>query len=311
MKLQTGIFFALALGAIQTFAPYQAGAQDYQRERESARRELAPYFNKQVDVESTLVESTGPEWAEKLGPKYKLVGCPDQPIKTADPVKALSFTTAGPGPWAGAVDGINVAIRSPDGMQGGSVAYPTNSTARLPEQNQNGTKYEFFFDGTLNVRRGLIDAAIEEFDRCFSQYPAGQYTAEELDRLCPFRPVSREQQKQTCVFSTLGTIGRPLADGSGYEVEVQETTMCDFIGFGKEGSTNTSFTTCYVNSYKGVATLSSAPIPATAKQTALRAARSRMAKMCTSSKAGRRMSNRAIQQCVMRQMSKAMATAGR
>jgi hypothetical protein len=264
-----------------------------------------------VAIQSALVESTGPEWAEKLfGPKYKLVGCPGQPLNPADLAKELAFRTAGPGPWVGGVDGINIAITAPDGTKGGSVAYPTNSTARLPDDNATGTKYEFFFDATLNVRRALVDAAIAEFDRCFSKLPPGRYEEGESERLCPYRPVSRDQQKQTCVVSTTGTIGKPLADGTGYEVEVNESTLCDFVGFGKGGDTNTSFTTCFNNNYKGVATLSPQVIPATAKQRILRAARSQVTKLCSKTKAGRRMSNAKMQACVVRQMAKIMARAG-
>ncbi len=282
-------------------------AEDYQQEREQARREVAPYFRKEVAIQSALVESTGPEWVEKLFPKYKLVGCPEQPLKPADPTKQLTFQTAGPGPWVGGVDGINIAIKTADGTQGGSVAYPTNSTARLPEDNATGTKYEFFFDATLNVRRALVDAAIAEFDRCFSKLPPGRFAEGELERLCPYRPVSREQQKQTCVVSTTGTVGQPLADGSGYEVTVTESTLCDFVGYGKDSDTNTSFTSCFNNYYKGVATLSSQVTPPTAEQKFIRSARSRMTKMCTKTKTGRQMNNRKMQECVVRQMSKVMA----
>ena len=308
MKLQVITFCLLAIAALQAPAS-SVLAEDYRQEREQARRELAPYFRKEVKIQSALVESTGPEWAEKLGTKYKLVGCPEQPIRPADPTKELTFRTGSPGPWVGGVDGINVAIKAPDGTQGGSVAYPTNSTARLPEDNKTGTKYEFFFDATLNVRRALVDAAIAEFARCFDQLPPGRFSADELDRLCPYRPVSRDQQKQTCVVSTTGTVGKELADGSGYEVEINESTLCDFVGFGKGGDTNTSFTTCFNNYYKGVANTSSQVTAATAKQKILRSAKRRISKACATAPSGRRMSNVKMQRCAMRQMANIMAGA--
>ena len=306
MKAQTGVLYGLALVAI--YSPVSlALADDYRQERAKARRELAPYFEKEVAIESAFVESSGPEWAEKLGPSYKLIGCPVLPLTAASATKDLTFRTAGPGPWAGAVDGINISIEAPDGKKGGSVAYPSNSTARLPEDSKAGPTYEFFFDATLNVRRALVDAAIAEFDRCFSQLPPGDYTSKEFERRCPYRPVSRDQQNQTCVVNTTGSITRPLADGSGYEVEVHESTLCDFVGFGKNANTNTSFTTCYNNSYKGVATLSSQVTQASAKQKFLRSARARMTKLCATTRSGRRMTIRTVPQCVMRQMSKLMA----
>ncbi len=302
-------FTLCLLGLVVLQSPFpQALAEDYRQEREQARRELAPYFRKQVAIQSGFVESIGPEWAGKFwGPKYKLIGCPEQPLKPADPTKELTFRTAGPGAWAGDVDAINISITAPDGTRGGSAAYPTNSTARLPEDNATGPKYEFFFDSTLNVRRALVDAAIAEFDRCYSKLPPGRYEEGVLERLCPYPQVSRDQQKQTCVVSTGGVIGKPLADGSGYEVDVSESTHCDFVGFGKGAETNTSFTLCFNNYYKGVATLSTEEIPATASQKFLRAARSQMTKMCSKTKSGRKLSKAKMQECVARQMAKVMA----
>lgn len=282
-------------------------AEDYRQQREEARRELAPYFRKEVAIQSALVETTGPEWIEKLGAKYKLVGCPDKPIRQPDAIKGLQFRTAGPGPWAGAVDGINIEIKNPDGNEGGSVAYPSNSTARLPADNKNGPKYEFFFDATLNVRRALVDAAIAAFDRCYSKLPRGSFTSDELDRLCPYRPISRGQQRQTCVVSTNGTIGRQLVDGSGYEAEVNESTLCDFVGVSKSGNTNTSFTTCFNNRYIGIATLSAQIAPLSAKQKLVRSARNRMSRMCAKLGPREGLRNAQLQRCVMRQMSKMMA----
>jgi hypothetical protein len=306
MKKSTLTVCLLALAAV---CPSDSSlhADDYVLERERARRELAPYFRKQVVIQSALQRSTGPEWSEELF-KKKLFGCPSQPAAPVEPTKDLSFTTAGPGQWVGAVDGINIAITAPDGTQGGSVAVPTNSTARLPGQ-MKGPEYEFFFDGTINVRRALIDAAAAEFDRCFSRLPPGSYTSEELQRLCPYRPVSRAEQKQTCVITTAGTIGAPLADGSGFDLRLTESTVCDFIGYGRSGDTNTGFTTCFYNEYEGVATISSEILPATAQQKQLRTAKRRMAKVCAKTTAGRRMRPSQVKACVMREMAKVMAKA--
>ncbi len=108
-------------------------------------------------------------------------------------------------------------------------------------------------------------------------------------------------------MTTRGTIGKTLADGSGYEVEVIESTNCDFVGYGKAGDTNTSFTACFSNYYKGVSTLSTEATPETEKQKFLRSVKNRMIKMCSRTKAGRKMSNTKMQQCVVKQMAKVMA----
>lgn len=299
----------LCLLALATLCPSTSSlyADEYARDREQARRELNPYFRKQVVIQSALQRSTGPEWTEELF-KKKLFGCPSQPAAPVEPSKDLSFTTAGPGPWAGAVDGINIAITAPDGTRGGGLAVPSNSTARLPE-DKRGAELEFFFDATLNVRRALIDAAAAEFERCFNRLPPGSYTSEELQRLCPYRPVSRAEQKQTCVVSTSGTIGAQLADGSGFEVRLTEATVCDFIGYGRSGDTNTGFTTCFYNEYKGVATITSEMIPASAQQKQLRTAKRRMTTMCAKTTAGRRMRPGQVKACVMREMARVMSKA--
>jgi hypothetical protein len=281
-------------------------ADEYSRGRAQARRELEPYFRKQVVIQGTLESASGPEWSEKFF-GTKLFGCPAEAAAPVEETKALSFRTAGPGPWAGGIDGINISITAPDGTEGGSLAVPSNSTARLPGEGR-GPELQFFFDPTLNVRRALVDAAAAEFDRCFSRLGPGRYSPGELERLCPYRPVSRSEQKQTCVVGTDGTIGAPLPDGSGFEVKLRESTMCDFVGYGKSGDTNTSYTTCFYNEYKGVATISSEVLAATASQRRLRSVKSLMTKMCAKSKSGRRMRGVQVKACVMRQMAKVMAT---
>jgi hypothetical protein len=288
---------------------FAAHADDYAAERQRARRELAPYFRKQIVIQSALERSTGPEWAEQAFGK-KLIGCPLQPAAPTEPTKDLSFRTAGPGPWAGAVDGINIAITSPDGNRGGSLAIPSNSTARLPGESKS-PELQFSFDGTLNVRRALIDAAAAEFERCFNRLPPGDYSSEDFQRLCPYRRASRAEQKQTCVVSTTGTIGTLLADGSGYDLTLIESTVCDFVGYGRSGETNEGFTTCFYNQYKGIATISSEVVPATAKQRQLRVAKARMGKVCAKSKAGRQMRASQVKACVMREMARVMAQSNR
>lgn len=135
-----------------------AYADDYRSERDKGRKEVSSYFNKQVAVRAALVRSSGPEWTERFF-NVRLFGCPTTPVAPAEPTKDILFTTAGPGPWAGAVDGINTVITTPDGVLGGGFAVPSNSTARLPE-DLKGPELQFRFDGTLNLRRALVDAAV-------------------------------------------------------------------------------------------------------------------------------------------------------
>jgi hypothetical protein len=282
-------------------------ADDNTDERERGRREVTPYFNKQVTVRVALVRSSGPEWTERLF-NTRLFGCPNSPLAPAEPTKDIIFTTAGPGPWAGAVDGINTAITTQDGTRGGGFAIPSNSTARLSE-DMKGPELEFSFDATLNLRRALVDAAAAEFDRCFSALPPGSYSSERLMELCPYRPVTRDQQKQSCVTSLRGLVGQPLADGNGFNATLTESTVCDFVGYGRRGDTNTAFTTCYFNEYQGVATIASEVQAASPRVQQLRAAKKRMMKVCAKSKRGRAMRSARVKACVMREMAKVMAGA--
>jgi hypothetical protein len=55
-----------------------------------------------------------------------------------------------------------------------------------------------------------------------------------------------------------------------------------------------------------VATLSTQATPETEKQKFLRSVKNRMVKMCSKTKAGRKMSNVKMQQCVVKQMAKVM-----
>ncbi len=302
----TGSFRALTSLLLAACAsPALSLADDYRSGREFAQRELAPYFGKQVAIQSTLRRTMGPEWAQNMF-KIKLFGCPSESAAPPQETKELVFTTGGPGPWAGAVDGINVAIAALDGSSGWGLAVPSNSTARLPEF-RNGPELEFIFDGTLDVRRSLVDAAAAEFDRCFRQLEDRGYSWEELMRLCPYRPVTRSEQKQSCVVSTRGTVGAPLANGTGFRVRFWEATVCDFVGFGSSGESVTSFTSCFINEYKGVARISAPYLSATPEQRRLLAAKRRITARCARTASGRRMRPAQVKSCVMREMARAMS----
>jgi len=295
-------FSLLVLSAIAN----TSHADDETSERARARRELDPYFRKQIAIQAALARSSGPEWTEDLFNK-KLFGCPGEPNTPTESSKNLFFATGAAGAWAGAVDGINTSITSSDGIKGGGFAVPTNSTARLPEDSR-GTELQFFFDGTMDVRRALVDAAAAEFDRCFSRLPPGRYSSEELQRLCPYRPVSRAEQKQTCVTSIYGSIQDPLPDGSGFDVRLIESTVCDFVGYGRSGDTNTGFISCYLNEYRGVATFTADIPPLSAAQKKLRSAKRRMARVCGRTSSGKRMRPGQVKSCVMREMARTMAS---
>jgi hypothetical protein len=153
-----------------------------------------------------------------------------------------------------------------------------------------------------------VDQAAAEFDRCFSKVAPGNYTSEEIQKLCPYRQVSRSEQKQTCIEEIEGTIGKPLADGSGYEVTVIQGTECDFVGWGQPAPRNTGFTRCYANVYKGVATISSEDMATSAPQQAKIRLMSKVAKKCERTPSGRRSAKDKIGACVVREMAKAMAS---
>ena len=300
-----GIRLAIAVIGGLCVAGASAYADSYEREREQARRELAPYFNKQVGVRAALVRTSGPEWTERFF-NTKLFGCPAEPVAPAEPTKEIFFRTSGAGPWAGAVDGINTVITTPDGVRGNGFAVPSKSTARLPGTIRN-PEFEFSFDATIDLKRALVDAAAAAFDRCYAGLPPGSYTYEELMARCPYRQVTRAQQRQSCVVSLRGIVGEPLADGSGFVGSINESTVCDFVGYGRSGDTTTSFTACYYNEYEGVATISTDFVPPTAEALQARATKRRMMKMCGRDKRGRSMRPAQMRTCVMREMARSTA----
>jgi hypothetical protein len=208
-----------------------AEAQDYERQRRAAKSEIRQYFNKQFVVTGNLVRSTGPEalnYSPFLNGK-KVVGCPSQPLSPVTDSKQVTFRSTRPTQWAGGLDGLNVPTRNIDGSRGGGLAVPRNSTARA-DTPLDFPEFEFEFNGIWDLKRGLVDAAAEEFERCFSNLPAGAYEEADLKRLCPYREVTRDQQGQSCVAAVRGVIGKPLDDGSGYEASIidpaPECCMC-------------------------------------------------------------------------------------
>ena len=226
-------------------------AQDLGDQRSGARNELAPlYFNKFIEIESTLIESTGPErWTTLFG--KPIVGCPSQTRTPADTLN-IDFSTSGPQSWAGDLDGINLETTTVAGLSGGALAVPSNSTARVQE-GPGRPELTFSFDATNNVVRAAIDRANREIDRCLSNLPPGNYPGDEISRLCPYPEIPVSQLQQTCVYNTYGTIGERLADGSGYKVTVLDQMLCDGVGYGRAQPRNTGWIGCYTNTYEGVA----------------------------------------------------------
>jgi hypothetical protein len=286
-----------------------ASADDYRRQRRNAVRELEQYFNKQFVIQSSLVSANGPDYFDRIfgqTGRYKLFGCPESPVAQPIASKRIVFTSSDPAAWAGYLDGLNVPTRSVDGVRGGGFAVPTNSTARIPEK-QRGPEFEFEFNGTWDVKRALVDAAAAEFEQCYTRLPSGRYDDEELQRLCPYRRVSRSEQKQTCVVDTRGIIGSRVPGTDAFEVTVYESTMCDFVGIGGSGETNTSFVSCFQNEYKGTATISSEPLTVTAFQRKLGVTKRRLVAKCTKSSTRNRMRPGRVKACVMAGMARAMA----
>jgi hypothetical protein len=256
------------------------------------------FFDKQVSIQAQLVSAEGPEWWEKTFGK-KVFGCPALPSTGQPEELSIAFSTGGAGAWAGDLDGINTDIRKPTGAIGSGLVVPSKSTARLPE-SQSGPEFEFLFDGTSDVKRALVDAAAEKIDRCVSNLPVGNYLGDDLSRLCPAPEVSRGEQNQTCVPYVRGVIGEKLADGSGYKVSVTQQTMCDFVGYGRSGNTNTGFTSCSFHYYEGVAQMDGEK--SSARLRSLKAVSRKALRDC--GRNGRKLDSRKIARCVEKSMAK-------
>lgn len=297
-----GIRIAALFALVNSVALATAFADGLSARRETARSEIGPlFFGKQVSIQAQLSSFDGPEWWERnFG--TKVFGCPAAPVTDQAQEMSLTFTTGGAGAWAGDLDGINTEIKKPTGAIGSGFAVPSNSTARLPEM-RSGPELEFLFDGTADVKRSLVDAVAEKVDRCFSNLPPGTYLGDELSRLCPVPEVTRGQQKQTCVPYVSGVIGDKLADGSGYKVLITQQTMCDFVGYGRSGNTNTTFTPCFFQRYEGVATM--ADRRSSAEMRAVKIASKKALRDC--GKNNRALGSRKIAQCVHKSMVKSMA----
>jgi hypothetical protein len=290
---------AAVVNALGLAAAY---GEDLSSLRRKGLNEVSPLFlNKQVSIQAQLVSAEGPEWWERNF-NTKAFGCPANPVTDPSEELSLNFSTGRAGTWAGDFDGINTEIRKPTGAIGYGLVVPSNSTARLSER-QTRPELEFTFDGTMNVKRALVDAAAEQIDQCVSKLPSGIYAGDELSRLCPAPEVTRAQQKQTCVPYVSGFIGEELADGSGYKVYVNHQTMCDFVGYGRSGNSNTSFTPCFFQRYEGVAKIDGGP--QSARFRALKAASKKALRACGN--IGRKRDSAKTAQCVQTSMVKSMA----
>ena len=285
---------AIALNAFTTGA---GSSEDLSALRQKALADVGPVFlNKRVSIEANLVSSEGPEWWQKVF-GTKVFGCPANPVTEPSQKLSLNFITGKAGRWAGSLDGINTAITKSTGAIGGGLAVPSNSSGRLPEV-QSGPEFDFSFDGTQDVRRALVDVVAEQIDKCVSKLPLGSYKGDEISRLCPAPEVTRSQQKQTCVPVVTGSIGEQLADGSGYKVNVNQQTRCDFVGYGRSGDSNTGFTSCFSQHYEGVAKIEDGQ--QSAKTSALRASARQALNDC--GKRGRKRDSGRIAQCVHKSM---------
>jgi len=307
IKINKISYLVILLGCVSSLASV-SDAQDYERQRKAAMSEIRQFFNKQFVVTGTPVRSFGPErlsdvpWLDGK----KVVGCPAQSLTPVTDSKQVIFRSTRPTQWAGGLDGLNVPTRNINGSKGGGLAVPRNSTARLNTPLE-APEFEFEFNGIWDLRRGLVDAAAGEFERCFNALPPGDYDTAELKRLCPYREVTREQQGQTCVASVQGVIGKPLNDGSGYEASIIEMTHCDFVGVEGYSRSNTGFSSCYFAEYRGVAQMSSNFMAPTESQVKISAAKKKLVSRCAtgSSKAKRRPAR--IRACVASGMARAMA----
>ena len=276
----------------------------YADDRTVAARELAPLFNSSYQISAQLESVMGPS---EIGGLLNgtLFGCPEQ-SGLSDAVSYDTIISSGSaGPWAGSLDGINTPVTLTSGDRGTGLALPSNSTARLPDQNgKPALRFDFGLSG--NVTRDLIDAAAEKFTECFSKLPPGSYTGEQLTALCPIETPTRAQQGQTCIPIVTGSLELSSVTGV-FDVQINEGLMCDYVGFSKRSAErNTGFTSCFVNIYKGQGVkLDKLPTALTVA----RKARANAVKTCLlrvgSRKGVRR--QRSVAKCVSGAMSRRMA----
>jgi hypothetical protein len=273
-----------------------ASADKLERKRREGLEEVRFFLNKDVQLEATLVSKAGPdEIYSFLG--IQLEGCPAAPTSEIPDQLSTQFRIGGAGAWVGDLDGVNARITKATGSPGSGFA--VFSAGRAPEF-PGGPEFQFSFDGSFNVRRALIDSALERLEACVKRLPPGRYPGDELQRLCPSEEFSREQVGQTCVPYMEGTIGDPLPDGTGYKVFVNQGTKCDFVANRGKGSPSTSFTACYNGFYEGVARLSS-PQGTTS---ALKRAAATAKRTCKKVRA--KASRRALNACAAKAMSQSM-----
>lgn len=311
--LKPGTLATLILSAAIGIHSDALNAQSLNERRSQAREEVSYLFKRGVQINAELVEVSGPQ-DFKWFKDRPIRGCPDSAVIEALPSKSLNFTSGGPTTWAGDLDGLNIDVRNERNVKGLGLALPSNSTARLPGAN-GSPAFQFAFSPLLDPGRGIVDLAGERAGQCLEALPDGSYSNEELARLCPYTPPTRAEIGQTCLLFTSGEIGDPLPDGSGYEAKISDSTMCNFVDSGwGEG---VGFTTCYVHSYKGTATLSersgevsaaSRMVLGAKKLASKRCAKiMRQAKSASSQRVGRQKSlNRRMNSCINQAFAEAM-----
>jgi len=276
-----------------------AEAQSHRRDYSRAEAELAPFRGTQVLVDADFVETVTPQRLTRDFGNY-WVGCPKNALTAPRDSIKLMFATAATGRWVN-YDGIQVELTKMDGTLGSSLMSPSDSTVHIPGEVVAPKLSAWFDFDLLNARRNLIDAAAEEFDRCYSELRRGSYTVDELAELCPLRRITRSQQGQTCLVSTYMYMRGYLDRERSVPVILYETTSCDFVGSPQNADTATSFSSCFTQVYSGQAYFGGVPRAEVNQVRRLLPARQRAIRRCSSMPGDMA----AVQRCVYREMARA------
>jgi hypothetical protein len=273
-------------------------AQSLSENRAKGINEVRRFANKEYTITATLSAQLNPkDFSELLGMKLK--GCPSAPLNPPQQSYSLTFSTGGLSAWAGDLDGVNIRTTSSLGETGGSLGIPTINTIDA-ELSRVTPRLEFQFGSIQDVERTLIDRFFRAVDACLETFRPGEEIPTDVLQRCGIPLVERSEAGQTCINITNGTLLPRPDNQNTFDAIVNVATMCDFVGFGSSGDTNTGFTTCYTDEYRGEASISQQNPVSNRAAVALRKSVATAFRKCT--RRGRLLSVRQKFTCTKRNM---------